>query len=111
MTCWCCRLWVKRGECVFCAACQISVESILNAVILSYKSVFSPLRVLMLSGEEVEETELPGFVDNQQTFYCGNVAHQQLIQVRAHTSVICYMCLCQRPSSEHALVSLLLTLI
>lgn len=48
---------------------------------LSYlKSVFSP-RVLMLSGEEVEETELPGFVDNQQTFYCGNVAHQQLIQV------------------------------
>lgn len=39
------------------------------------------LRVLMLSGEEVEETELPGFVDNQQTFYCGNVAHHQLIQV------------------------------
>lgn len=38
----------------------------------------------MLSGEEVEETELPGFVDNQQTFFCGNVAHQQLIQVRVH---------------------------
>ncbi|XP_060924191.1 DNA damage-binding protein 1 [Limanda limanda] len=38
-------------------------------------------RVLMLTGEEVEETELPGFVDNQQTFYCGNVAHQQLIQI------------------------------
>ncbi|XP_032373767.1 DNA damage-binding protein 1 [Etheostoma spectabile] len=38
-------------------------------------------RVLMLSGEEVEETELPGFVDNQQTFYCGNVAHQQLVQI------------------------------
>ncbi|XP_058607057.1 DNA damage-binding protein 1 isoform X2 [Onychostoma macrolepis] len=38
-------------------------------------------RVLMLSGEEVEETELPGFVDNQQTFFCGNVAHQQLIQI------------------------------
>lgn len=48
------------------------------------KCVFSP-RVLMLSGEEVEETELPGFVDNQQTFYCGNVAHQQLIQVCTHT--------------------------
>lgn len=44
-----------------------------------------PPRVLMLSGEEVEETELPGFVDNQQTFYCGNVAHQQLIQVYLHT--------------------------
>ncbi|TRY96321.1 hypothetical protein DNTS_021823 [Danionella cerebrum] len=39
------------------------------------------LMVLMLNGEEVEETELPGFVDNQQTFYCGNVAHQQLIQI------------------------------
>ena len=41
----------------------------------------------MLSGEEVEETELPGFVDNQQTFYCGNVAHQQLIQVGTRTHV------------------------
>uniref|UniRef100_A0A8C1WQ85 DNA damage-binding protein 1 n=1 Tax=Cyprinus carpio TaxID=7962 RepID=A0A8C1WQ85_CYPCA len=38
-------------------------------------------RVLMLSGEEVEETELPGFVDNQQTFFCGNVVHQ------AHTGI------------------------
>uniref|UniRef100_A0A3Q1JGU1 DNA damage-binding protein 1 n=1 Tax=Anabas testudineus TaxID=64144 RepID=A0A3Q1JGU1_ANATE len=44
-------------------------------------------RVLMLSGEEVEETELPGFVDNQQTFYCGNVAHQQLIQVSIYTCI------------------------
>ncbi|KAJ6654120.1 hypothetical protein lerEdw1_007388 [Lerista edwardsae] len=38
-------------------------------------------RVLMLNGEEVEETELTGFVDDQQTFFCGNVAHQQLIQI------------------------------
>uniref|UniRef100_A0A8W4FAP7 Damage specific DNA binding protein 1 n=1 Tax=Sus scrofa TaxID=9823 RepID=A0A8W4FAP7_PIG len=38
-------------------------------------------RVLMLNGEEVEETELMGFVDDQQTFFCGNVAHQQLIQI------------------------------
>lgn len=48
-------------------------------------------RVLMLNGEEVEETELTGFVDDQQTFFCGNVAHQQLIQVmpglRKHRSV------------------------
>lgn len=41
----------------------------------------------MLSGEEVEETELPGFVDNQQTFYCGNVAHNQLIQVCTHAYI------------------------
>lgn len=50
----------------------------------------------MLSGEEVEETELPGFVDNQQTFYCGNVAHNQLIQVCTHAPAILlyiiYMC-------------------
>ncbi|XP_071974589.1 DNA damage-binding protein 1 [Engystomops pustulosus] len=38
-------------------------------------------RVLTLSGEEVEETDLAGFVDDQQTFFCGNVAHQQLIQI------------------------------
>lgn len=42
----------------------------------------------MLSGEEVEETELPGFVDNQQTFYCGNVAHNQLIQVCTNAPTI-----------------------
>uniref|UniRef100_A0A674PKQ2 DNA damage-binding protein 1 n=1 Tax=Takifugu rubripes TaxID=31033 RepID=A0A674PKQ2_TAKRU len=58
---------------VICAGPLSSVESI-------QKCVFSS-RVLMLSGEEVEETELPGFVDNQQTFYCGNVAHNQLIQI------------------------------
>lgn len=46
------------------------------------QEIFSfPSRVLMLNGEEVEETELTGFVDDQQTFFCGNVAHQQLIQV------------------------------
>ena len=35
----------------------------------------------MLSGEEVEETELAGFDADQQTFYSGNVAHDQLLQV------------------------------
>ena len=35
----------------------------------------------MLSGEEVEEIELQGFDADQQTFYCGNVAHGQLLQV------------------------------
>lgn len=63
------------------ASRQTSAEPISR---LYLKSVRPP-RVLMLSGEEVEETELPGFVDNQQTFYCGNVAHHQLIQVRTHT--------------------------
>lgn len=63
-----------------CAGPPSSAESIL-------KCIFS-YRVLMLSGEEVEETELPGFVDNQQTFYCGNVAHNQLIQVCTHAPAV-----------------------
>uniref|UniRef100_T1J441 DNA damage-binding protein 1 n=1 Tax=Strigamia maritima TaxID=126957 RepID=T1J441_STRMM len=40
-------------------------------------------RVLMLSGEEVEETELPGIDGTQQTFYCGNVVFDQIVQVTA----------------------------
>lgn len=52
----------------------------------------------MLSGEEVEETELPGFVDNQQTFYCGNVAHNQLIQVCTHAPpiLVYIICMCHQ---------------
>nr|XP_020647984.1 DNA damage-binding protein 1 isoform X3 [Pogona vitticeps] len=49
-----------------------------NTLVLSF---VGQTRVLMLNGEEVEETELTGFVDDQQTFFCGNVAHQQLIQI------------------------------
>lgn len=36
---------------------------------------------MTLSGEEVEETEIPGFLSDQQSFYCGNVEHDQIIQV------------------------------
>ncbi|GAB0095840.1 hypothetical protein DMENIID0001_112710 [Sergentomyia squamirostris] len=35
-------------------------------------------RVLTLTGEEVEETEIHGFLSDQQTFYCGNVAYNQV---------------------------------
>lgn len=38
-------------------------------------------RILSLNGEEVEETDIPGFTSEQQTFFCGNVAHEQLLQV------------------------------
>lgn len=38
-------------------------------------------RVLQLSGEEIEESELAGFDDEQQTFLCANVAHEQIIQI------------------------------
>ncbi|CAK8675984.1 unnamed protein product [Clavelina lepadiformis] len=38
-------------------------------------------RVLKLSGEEVEETELSGFDDEKQTFLCTNVCFDQLLQI------------------------------
>lgn len=78
-TCWCCPLLARLGE-VGLRPCQalslIEQDWSMIQQILSFLS-----RVLMLNGEEVEETELTGFVDDQQTFFCGNVAHQQLIQV------------------------------
>lgn len=37
--------------------------------------------MLTLNGEEVEETEIKGFVSDRQTFFTGNVCHDQLIQV------------------------------
>ncbi|XP_078488392.1 DNA damage-binding protein 1 [Ciona intestinalis] len=38
-------------------------------------------RILQLTGEEVEETDLPGFDDESQTFHCSNVCHNQLVQI------------------------------
>lgn len=49
-----------------------------NTLVLSF---VGHTRVLMLSGEEVEETEIEGFLSDQQTFYCANVAHGQILQV------------------------------
>jgi DNA damage-binding protein 1 len=34
-----------------------------------------------LSGEEVEETEIDGFVDDEQTYYSGNVCNKRIVQV------------------------------
>lgn len=51
-----------------------------NTLVLSF---VRQTRVLMLNGEEVEETELAGFDTSQQTFFCGNVRNKQLIQVTA----------------------------
>jgi len=38
-------------------------------------------RVLTLNGEEVEETDIPGLNGNKQTYFCGNVVGQQLVQI------------------------------
>ncbi|XP_050068319.1 DNA damage-binding protein 1 [Anopheles maculipalpis] len=49
-----------------------------NTLILSF---VGHTRVLELSGDEVEETEIPGILGDQQTFYCANVSHGQILQI------------------------------
>ncbi|KAF5292358.1 hypothetical protein FQA39_LY03392 [Lamprigera yunnana] len=49
-----------------------------NTLVLAF---VGQTRVLSLNGEEVEETDIVGFASDQQTFYCGNVIHEQIIQV------------------------------
>ena len=49
-----------------------------NTLVLSF---VEQTRVLTLLGEEVEETEIPGFLSDQQTFYTGNVEFKQVVQV------------------------------
>ncbi|XP_055903250.1 DNA damage-binding protein 1 [Eupeodes corollae] len=43
-------------------------------------------RILTLTGEEVEETDIPGFLSDQQTFHCSNVDHEQIIQITPLTA-------------------------
>ncbi|XP_058813684.1 DNA damage-binding protein 1 [Topomyia yanbarensis] len=54
-----------------------------NTLVLSF---VGHTRILTLSGEEVEETEIPGFMSDQQTFYCANVDFGQIIQVTPLTA-------------------------
>ena len=49
-----------------------------NTLVLSF---VEQTRVLTLKGEEVEETEIPGFVAEQQTFYTGNTDTGHIVQV------------------------------
>lgn len=56
-----------------------------NTLILSF---VGHTRILTLTGEEVEETEIEGFLSDQQTFYCANVNFGQIIQVTTTTARI-----------------------
>ena len=49
-----------------------------NTLVLSF---VEQTRVLTLAGEEVEETEIEGFVSDQQTFYTGNTDTGHIVQV------------------------------
>lgn len=49
-----------------------------NTLVLAF---VGQTRILSLTGEEVEETDIAGFASDLQTFFCGNVINNQLIQV------------------------------
>lgn len=51
-----------------------------NTLILSF---VGHTRILTLTNEEVEETEITGFASDRHTFFCGNVDHNQIIQITA----------------------------
>ncbi|CAG0918721.1 unnamed protein product [Notodromas monacha] len=51
-----------------------------NTLVLAF---VGQTRVLSLSGEELEETEIPGFVGDELSLHCANVAFGQMIQVTA----------------------------
>jgi hypothetical protein len=48
---------------------------------------------LSISGEELEETEIPGFDSQHQTIFCGNVGEDQAIQARCFRSPRSEVCL------------------
>ena len=48
-------------------------------------SCIGDTRFLYLCGEEVEETDLPGFVQESQTLWASNVCHGQMVQVTSET--------------------------
>lgn len=49
-----------------------------NTLVLSF---VGHTRILTMMGEEVEETDIEGFMSDQQTFYCANVNYGQIIQI------------------------------
>ena len=73
-----CRLkWYWPHHC--CSHFYVSC-SFFSLLLLILSNCIFP-RILALAGEEVEETEIPGFDDDQQTYFCGNVSGDQIIQV------------------------------
>ncbi|XP_060580249.1 DNA damage-binding protein 1-like [Ruditapes philippinarum] len=57
---------------------QVDSERYDNMLVLSF---VGQTRVLQLTGEEVEETEVSGFNSEQQTFLCANVFGNQIVQI------------------------------
>ncbi|XP_011303524.1 DNA damage-binding protein 1 [Fopius arisanus] len=59
-------------------ALKVGNKSFDNTLVVSF---VGQTRILTLNGEEVEETEIPGFVADEQTFHTGNVSDDLLIQI------------------------------
>ncbi|XP_031628469.1 DNA damage-binding protein 1 isoform X2 [Contarinia nasturtii] len=66
-------------------ALKLGIEDSLydNTLVLAF---VGHTRILTLTNEEVEETEVIGFLSDRQTFYCGNVAHNQIIQITSSSA-------------------------
>ena len=52
-----------------------------NVLVLSF---VGQTRMLRLTGEDVEEFDIPGFSCDSQTLFAGNVSHGQIVQVTSH---------------------------
>ncbi|XP_014225976.1 DNA damage-binding protein 1 [Trichogramma pretiosum] len=59
-------------------ALKVANDTYDNTIVLSF---VGQTRILMLNGEELEETEISGFVADEQTFYTGNVTNTLILQV------------------------------
>lgn len=57
-----------------------TVDQYDNTLVLAF---VGQTRVVSFNGEEVEETQIPGFDTTKQTFYCANVKYDQIVQVTA----------------------------
>jgi DNA damage-binding protein 1 len=55
-----------------------SLEGFDNTLVLAFDD---QTRVFSLAGEELEETEVLGFLGDKLCRHCANIAHNQLIQV------------------------------
>lgn len=66
-------------------ALKLGIEDSLydNTLVLAF---VGHTRILTLTNEEVEETEVSGFLSDRQTFFCGNVAHNQIIQITSSSA-------------------------
>ena len=73
-------------------ALQVGIEdsTFENTLVLAF---VGHTRILTLTGEEVEETEIQGFLSDQQTFYCGNVDYGQVTLLTILNSFKYIVCL------------------